>query len=48
MQELKELIESLGVDPYELLGTDSSADPATLRKNYRTLAIKYHPDKNEE
>lgn len=47
MQELKNLISDLGADPYEILATDPKSDIAVLRKNYRNLAIKYHPDKNE-
>lgn len=31
-------------DYYEVLGVDKSADDATLKKAYRTLAKKYHPD----
>ncbi|MCD8326667.1 MAG: molecular chaperone DnaJ [Lachnospiraceae bacterium] len=31
-------------DYYEVLGVDKSADEATLKKAYRTLAKKYHPD----
>ena len=30
------------------MGTPSEADFAILRKNYRTLALKYHPDRNKE
>ena len=33
-------------DYYEVLGVDKSADEATLKKAYRTLAKKYHPDMN--
>ncbi|MBN8704196.1 MAG: J domain-containing protein [Bacteroidetes bacterium] len=30
-----------------MLNTDPNDDVAALRKNYRMLAIKYHPDKND-
>jgi len=33
-------------DYYEVLGVDKSADEATLKKAYRVLAKKYHPDAN--
>ena len=33
-------------DYYEVLGIDKSADEATIKKAYRTLAKKYHPDMN--
>lgn len=33
-------------DYYEVLGVDKSADDAALKKAYRTLAKKYHPDTN--
>ena len=33
-------------DYYEVLGVDKSADEATLKKAYRALAKKYHPDVN--
>lgn len=35
-------------DYYEILGVDKSVDAKGLKKAYRRIAMKYHPDRNPD
>jgi DnaJ-class molecular chaperone len=34
------------IDLYDVLGVDEDADSSEIKKAFRTLSLKYHPDKN--
>ncbi|XP_078697502.1 dnaJ homolog subfamily C member 16-like [Branchiostoma floridae x Branchiostoma belcheri] len=37
-----------GLDPYQVLGVDRSADERDVKKAYRRLSREWHPDKNKD
>jgi hypothetical protein len=43
-----ELKQFYSLDPFEVLGVSQNDDCKAIKKQYRTLAKKYHPDKSPE
>jgi preprotein translocase subunit Sec63 len=46
-QEIQSAVGSAGKF-YTLLGVEKDADETQIKKQYRKLAMKYHPDKNPD
>jgi len=46
MIEISNFKDIKSFDPYEILGVSTTATVEQIKKAYRRLAIKFHPDRN--
>jgi len=44
--EIRNIKEIKNFDPYEILDITTSDELPAIKKSYRNLTLKYHPDKN--